>query len=73
MRRDLVRVSRREVEEASAVVQHDTRVARDDAGAEVAEQRLDQRDDVALPVGNGHVDRVAEVTAGQLDVFILIP
>ena len=48
-----------EREQAAAIVQHDAGVAGDDAGAEGLEERLDQRDDVALPIGGGQVDRVA--------------
>ena len=46
-------------EQAAAVVQHDAGVAGDDAGAEGLEERLDQRDDVAVAVGGGQVDGVA--------------
>ena len=46
-------------------------LARDDAGAEAAEQRLDERHDVSLAVGGGHVDGVAEITPAEVDVCAL--
>ena len=46
-------------------MQRDAGVAGDDAGAEAAEQRLDERDDVALAVGGGEVDGIAVVAAGE--------
>ena len=48
-----------EREQVAAIVQHDAGVAGDDAGAEGFVERLDERDDVALRVGGGQVDRVA--------------
>ena len=55
-----------EREAGAAVVQRDAGLAGDDAGAEAAEQRLDERDDVALAVGGGHVDGVAAIAAGEI-------
>ena len=66
VRRDLIGVSGPEVEEAAAVLQQDAGVAGHDARAEVVEERLNQRHDVALAVGDGQVDGVAKVAAGQV-------
>ena len=55
---DDVGMSLPEREETAAVVQRDAGIAGDDPGAEALEDRLDQRDDVAVAIGGGQVDRV---------------
>jgi hypothetical protein len=56
---DHVGVRRIEREQAAAVVQDNPGVSCDDSGAEVFEDRLNQRDDVAVAVGGRQVDGVS--------------
>jgi hypothetical protein len=50
-------------EAKAAIVQHHACSRRADTGAEIGEQRVDERDHVALAVGRGKVDGVAAVAA----------
>ena len=52
-------MARPQREQRAAIVQRDPGVAGDDPGAEGFVDRLDQRDDVAVLIGDGQVDGVA--------------
>ena len=60
---EAVRVALSKRETAAAVVQHDAGAGRDDSGAEIGEQRVDERDGVPLSVGGGQIDCVAVIAA----------
>ena len=73
VRTDLVGMARRQVEAGAAIVQRDAGFARDESRAEAAEQRLDERHDVALAVSRGHVNRVAEIAAVEIAIRRALP
>ena len=71
VRADLVRMTRLQRESRAAVVQRDAGVAGHEAGAEAAEERLDERDHVAVAVRRRQVDRVAAIDAGEVRCVVL--
>ena len=71
VRCDLIRMARREIEQAAAIVQEDPRIAGDDARPEIREQRLNERHEVSFAVGDGHVDRIAAIEPGEVLVRLL--
>ena len=64
-RSERVRVRLVEREQCAAVVQREAGAGRDDRGAEPFVDALDQRDDVAVAVDDGEVDRVVARRIGQ--------
>ena len=53
-------------ESRAAIVQRDSCVSGDKAGAEAAEEGLNERHHVAVAVGGGEIDRVAAIDAGEI-------
>ena len=66
VRLDLIGMAGRQVEQGAAIVQQDPGVAGDDARSEIRKQRLNQRYEIPLAVGRGHVDRVAAIEPGEV-------
>ncbi len=54
-----------EREQRAAVLQHEARSTRNQSGTEAHVVALNQRDDVAVSVDHGHVDRVVSLAVGH--------